>query len=302
MRSQSVLACLALPVTLWSQSTREQIRVEDRTREYWLHVPRATAPAGGYPLVFVFHGGGGTARQIERETRFTALADRDTFVVVYPQGVGNQWNDGRTVRNSRAHEEHVDEVAFVRVMLDSISRHTRIDATRVFATGMSNGGFISNFLGAHLGDRLAAIAPVAGGIGQEVASTLRPAHPLSVLILQGTDDPLVPYGGGGVFKGRRGTTISSDSVVSIWRRANGLTSDAQREWLPDRDPKDGCRVQVERWADSGAAPTVIRYRLVGAGHTWPSGSQYLPRALIGRMCKDIDASTTIWAFFRGIRR
>ncbi|MFN8573474.1 MAG: PHB depolymerase family esterase [Gemmatimonadaceae bacterium] len=302
IRACAWLVFLFPPGSLPAQTKREQIRVDDRPREYWLHVPTAAAPPTGYPVVLVFHGGGGNARQIERETGFSTLADRDTFVVVYPQGIGNQWNDGRVVRNSRAHEEHVDEVAFVRSVLDTIARHTRIDASRVFATGISNGGFLANVLGAHLGDRLAAIAPVAGGIGQEVVPTFRPTHPVNVLIVQGTEDPLVPYAGGGVFRGRRGTTISSDSVVAIWRRVDGLTIEAHREWLPDRDTKDGCRVEVERWTDPAAPTSVIRYRMVGAGHTWPSGSQYLPRALIGRVCKDVDGSRAIWDFFRGLRR
>lgn len=288
----------AMAEPLAAQTRIERLKVGDRERTYRLHRPHLAAPLTGFPVVLVFHGGGGNARQIERETRFSDLAEREGFVAVYPQGIGDQWNDERSVPGSRAHEEHVDDVAFVRTLLDTLARRLTIDTTRIFATGISNGAFISNLLGERLAGRIAGIAPVAGGIGDGVAATFHAAPGTSVLILQGTEDPLVPYAGGGVLRGRRGTTISSDSVVRLWTAANRISRQPVRGTLPDRDPRDGCRIETETWSDGAHGSEVVRYRLVGGGHTWPGGSQYLPRIVVGSVCRDIDGTGEIWRFFR----
>lgn len=285
------------PGALRAQTSTERITAGGRDREYRLRIPRRPAPAPGYPVVLVFHGGGGNARQIERATGFSALADREGVVVVYPQGIGDQWNDERTVPGSRAHEEHVDDVGFVGTLLGALRRRLTIDSTRIFATGISNGGFISNLIAERLPRRIAAIAPVAGGIGDAVAAAFHAEPGVSVLLLQGTEDPLVPYGGGGVSRGRRGSTVSSDSVVRLWNAANGISGPPARSTLPDRDPRDGCRADVERWTGGVGGTEVIRYRLVGGGHTWPGGAQYLPRRLVGVVCRDFDATDEIWRFF-----
>ena len=139
------------------------LEVDGITRSYHLHVPPALGPAPA-PLVLVFHGGGGTGPGTERLTRFTALADREGFLVAFPEGIEKNWNDGREFTSSRAHRDHVDDVAFVTALVDAIGRAHAVDPRRVYATGISNGGIFSHYLAAHLSARLAAIAPVVGGI------------------------------------------------------------------------------------------------------------------------------------------
>jgi polyhydroxybutyrate depolymerase len=270
------------------------IEVDGITRSYHLHVPSAVGPTPA-PLVLVFHGGGGTGPGTERLTRFTALADREGFLVAFPEGVEKNWNDGREFTSSSAHSDHVDDVAFVAVLIDAIGRAHAVDPRRVYATGISNGGIFSHYLAAHLSARIAAIAPVVGGIADPPDAWLRPEQPVSVLMLQGTRDPLVPYHGGAVAFGR-GKIIDTEEAARRWAALNG-GREPVREPLP-ADGKDRCGGLRTIYPGGRDGSEVTLVRLDGGGHTWPGGAQYLPELLIGRVCRDFDATVLIWDFFK----
>ena len=270
------------------------LEVDGITRSYHLHVPSAVGPAPA-PLVLVFHGGGGTGPGTERLTRFTALADREGFLVAFPEGVEKNWNDGREFTSSRAHRDHVDDVAFVAALIDAIGRAHAVDLRRVYATGISNGAIFSHYLAARLSARIAAIAPVVGGIADPPDAWLRPEQPVSVLMLQGTRDPLVPYHGGAVAFGR-GKIIDTEEAARRWAALNG-GREPVREPLP-ADGKDRCGGLRTIYPGGRDGSEVTLVRLDGGGHTWPGGVQYLPQLLIGRVCRDFDATELIWAFFK----
>ena len=274
--------------------TPHTLEVDGIARSYHLHVPPALGPAPA-PLVLVFHGGGGTGPGTERLTRFTALADREEFLVAFPEGIEKNWNDGREFTSSRAHRDHVDDVAFVTALIDAIGRAHAVDPRRVYATGISNGGIFSHYLAAHLSARIAAIAPVVGGIADPPEAWLRPEQPVSVLMLQGTRDPLVPYHGGAVAFGR-GKIIDTEEAARRWAALNG-GREPVREFLPasGKDRCGGLRTVYPGGRD-GSEVTLVR--LDGGGHTWPGGAQYLPELLIGRVCRDFDATALIWDFFK----
>lgn len=274
------------------------LEVDGRRRSYRLHVPNGAAPEGRVPLVLVFHGGGGTALGMERESGFSALADREGFIAVYPEGVGRSWNDGRGDGSTSAVRQGIDDVRFVGRLIDVLIAEYRGDPGRVYATGISNGAILSHLLAIRLADRIVAIAPVAGGLAEPLARGFRPSRPVSVLALQGTDDPLVPYSGGAVGRTGRGSIVSTDAMLGLWRRYNATEEIGRETSLADRVPRDGCRVQVRLWTGGAEGSEVALYRLEGAGHTWPGGTQYLPRRAIGRVCHDVDGAEVIWEFFR----
>lgn len=278
---------------------REQtLSVDGLTRHYRLHVPADLPTGKAVPLVLVFHGGGGTARGTERLTRFSDKADRGHFIVAYPEGIERSWNDGRDTAASRAHRDNIDDVHFVATMIDAISEEHRIDPKRIYATGISNGAIFSHYLAARLADRIAAIAAVVGGIADPFAARFDPAQPVSVLIFQGTDDPLVPFDGGEVARGKRGKILSTAETVKKWVQRDGCAPIARTGAVPDNDPDDGCRAEWSTWSSCRGGTEVTLYTLHGAGHTWPGGAQYLPLFLIGKVCRDIDATEVIWNFFR----
>ncbi len=276
-------------------SIDQAIDVGGIRRTYVLHVPPAL-PSTAVPLVFILHGGGGTGRQIERATRFSDIADRAGFIAVYPDGIGRSWNDGRGDPHITAQRERIDDVAFIAALIGALSQRYRVDSRRVYVTGISNGGFMSQLLAARLSSRIVAIAPVAAGMGPTVAASLRPDQPVSVLVINGTADPLVPYGGGPVAR-NRGTTIPTEEIIMKWAAANRCAAAPASTYLPDVDATDRSRIKVTTYAGCAQRTEVVLYTIEGGGHTWPGGTQYLPARLIGPVNRDIDATDVIWKFF-----
>jgi polyhydroxybutyrate depolymerase len=265
-------------------------------RHYALYVPAEQDSGLLRPLVIVLHGGGGDGAKVAALTGFSRLADTAGFIVAYPEAVNRHWNDGRNVRRFRAQREQVDDVGFMAALIERLSVDQGVDPKRVYATGISNGGMMCHRLAIELGDRLAAIAPVAAGLPEPLAE-VRPVHPVSVVAVSGTSDPLVPYQGGGVgLLHKRGRVLSAAATADFWVRANKCAKEIAPETLPDADPADRTRVVCSRWTEGREGSEVVLYTVEGGGHTWPLGVRR-PRSF-GRVSRDIDATRLIWDFFR----
>jgi polyhydroxybutyrate depolymerase len=292
----ALLAAAPLAAARSGNAERHAISSGGRERVYWLYAPPSLPADRPAPLVLVFHGGGSDGPVTEKLTGFDAAADRERFLVAYPEGVDKHWNDGRDVPSFRTWRERVDDVAFVAAVLDDVARSHPIDPARVFATGISNGAIFSNFLALKLSERIAAIAPVAGGLAAPLPSLLRPARPVSVLLFNGTNDPLVPFEGGAVAR-THGRVVGAEETARRWAQADGAAGKPRREAPPSR-PGATCRLERSVWNGGRGGTEVVLNALVGGGHTWPGGPQYLPKALVGVACREPDATRTIWEFFR----
>ncbi|OBF60733.1 esterase [Mycobacterium sp. 852002-50816_SCH5313054-b] len=257
-------------------------------RTYTLHVP----PGEPVGLVLSLHGGGGTGAGQQGLTDFDAVADANHLLVAYPDGFDKSWADGRGA--SPADRHHVDDVGFLVALAGKLQRDYNIAPGHVFATGMSNGGFMTNKLACERADVFAAIAPVAGTLGTGVAC--HPSRPVSVLAAHGTADPLVPFNGGDV-RGRGGVShaVAATSMVNAWRSVDGCQGDPSAQVLPNVG--DGTVVHRYDAAPCAASTEVIFYQIDNGGHTWPGGKQYLPQAIIGRTSRALDASEVIAQFF-----
>ncbi|MGW4245123.1 extracellular catalytic domain type 1 short-chain-length polyhydroxyalkanoate depolymerase [Nocardia sp. NPDC004722] len=266
-------------------------------RQYLIHYP-ANRPGGPMPAVLVFHGGGGTAQNTAGAFGFDKLADQDGFIAVYPDGYEKSWNDGRG-DDTNASAAHIDDVGFVAAVIDRIIAEDKVDPTRVYATGISNGGMFTEDLGCRLSGKLAAIAPVAGPLPQADQSACTPSHPMPVLEIHGTSDPIVPYDGGvvRVTSGHHGPgsspVLSVDATQQFWRQQNGCDA-ATTTPLPQQTD-DGTTVTLTSSDCSGGAQVQL-YSIAGGGHTWPDGPQYLPQALVGKVSHQFDATDVIWQF------
>ncbi|HRG97480.1 MAG TPA: PHB depolymerase family esterase [Polyangiaceae bacterium] len=271
-----------------------------RERRYLVHAPPRASGSALRALVLSLHGGGGHAEGVAAQTGFSAAADREGFVVAYPDGVDKGWNDGRAGVPSTAAKESVDDVGFLTAVLDDLTGGALgVDPSRVYVTGISNGAFMSSRFACERSERVAAIGLVAGTMGPELAATCRLARPVAVIAFLGTADPLVPYEGGVVHLGpfERGRTASARDAMRVFSTQNRCGELGAPTPVADRDPDDGSIARVE--AAACAEDTSVQlYTLEGGGHTWPGGKQYLPARLVGRVNRDVDATATMWAFFR----
>lgn len=258
--------------------------------------------AGRRPLLLVLHGRRITGADMRRWTGFDALADRHGFVVAYPEGVRRSWNDGRG--NTPAAWERVDDVAFIGRLIDHLVRKAGVDPVRVGVAGLSNGGSMCHRLALELGDRVAAIAAVAGLMPANLAS-VAPDYAVSVLLIHGTADPYQPIDGSrsrGLYarlvarllRGQRrgGPLLSLEATAERWQAIDHCRGEARRAVLPAAgdDPTRIERVQ----SGQGHAETAVECWLVhGGGHTWPGGPRLVT---LGRTTKRFNASATIWEF------
>lgn len=264
------------------------------TRTYLVHVPPAYDGRTPTAVVLAFHGGGGRSRGTARLTGLSEVADRAGFLVVYPQGIGNHWNDGRETTSPSA---SVDDVGYVRALLARLAQDYAVDARRVFATGMSNGSFFTQRLACELASQIAAVASVAGPLPERLEPICRPARPIAVLLIHGTADPLVPYSGGVVRGPRGGVSLSVAESAAFWARADGCAAAAVTAALPDARPPDGMHVRREVHGGCAGGSEVTVYTVENGGHSWPGGWQYLPEWLVGKTTRALDASSVIWEFF-----
>lgn len=262
-------------------------------RTYTLHVP----PGDPVGLVLSLHGGGGTGIGQRGLTDFDRVADIHNLLVVYPDGYDKSWADGRGA--SPADRHHVDDVGFLVGLAGKLQNDFNIAPGHIFVTGMSNGGFMTNRLACNRADVFAAIAPVAGTLGEGVACN--PSQPVSVWIAHGTADPLVPFKGGKV-RGRGGTShaVSAKTMVDKWRSVDGCQGAPSVQELPNA----GDGTVVRRFDSPGCAASteVVFYQIDSGGHTWPGGRQYLPKTVIGPTSRALDGSEAIAEFFLGHAR
>ena len=277
-----------------------------RTRRWLTYRPvRLQNPA---PTVVALPGSGQSAQQLRIATNFgfEAVADRNGFLLVYAEAwrdgswLGPEWNDCRRNTRQAAHLENVDDVGFVLQVLDATSREAPSDRARVYAVGLSDGGQMAYRLATEYPDRFAAIAAVvAQQPAPENDGCIEPRGAISVLVMNGTDDPIIPYGGGEAsFHGwfSAGEVESTDGTISFWKRVNSIDRPSIRDELPDRDSADGSTVVRERW-NATSGHEVVLYSIIGGGHSFPGGYRGAPDSLLGMTNRDIDAAAEIWTFF-----
>lgn len=277
------------------------VTADGLSRSYLFHLPSGFSGAKSYPLVFVFHGGMGTGARMEKGTNFDAKADANGFIVVYPDGVDHNWNDGRGTTGS-----NIDDVGFVRQLIVKLESRLPINAKRIYATGPSNGGMFSQRLGCDLADVLAAIGPDAGPMPADLLPACKPARPIAVVGIQGGADPLVPIDGGEVKSlrligiGKGGMVESAATTMKFWASANGCNSDPVLVHQPPA-VNDGTSVDQYSYSGCASGAPVVYYIVQGMGHVWPPHAAILP-SISGATSGNIDATDTMWDFFSKISR
>ena len=293
---------VAVAQTSAEQPAERMLHHAGTERSYLAYVPAALRGRDALPpVLIVLHGGGGRARQIMAFTRFNSIAEREGIVVLYPQGLDRGWNDGREFQGR---DTSRDDVGFLLAIVNDLERQgLGLDRSAVGVTGISNGGFMAMRMACEAAGQIVGIAAVTATMPAEIGARCRPARPVPVLVINGTDDPLVPYQGGLVraFGRNRGVIWSTERTVEFWANVNGCSGTARSVALPDRDPSDGT-ITIRHDRQSCPRTPVTLLEVKGGGHTWPGGRQYLPIALVGSVSRDFDASEAIVAFFKSVWR
>ena len=284
---------------------RMTVTTSQGDRQWVMHVPASCDKSTPTPLVIMLHGFGGTGWSAAKETLWSAKADRESFIIAYPEATRpdqttpqnfrknpQAWNDGSGRFHAAA--EKIDDVGFIEAMIARIGKDRAIDPDRIFATGFSNGASMAFRLGAELSHRVAAIAPVAGTswIDNPV-----PADAISICYITGTADTLNPIAGGfpRLAIGRRDQGERAKPPVAAfidqWAKSLECPETARLEEIAN-----GVRKRVYGHGRNDSEICFIT--IEGLGHHWPGGVSPLPNLLVGKPTDKLKATDLIWDFFK----
>lgn len=282
---------------LSGQLSKGALEVGGLKRTYLTYIPRGL-PRGA-PLVVVMHGSGQNGAQMRRATGygFERLADEHRFAVVYPNGYEGYWNACNIVGDYSANKLNVDDVGFLTGLLDKLGNEIGVNRSRAFATGVSRGGHMAFRLALEAPSRFRAVAAVAANVPTPDNFKCKPTGQgtSSVMIMNGTEDPLNPFDGGevklfGFLK--RGTVRSSRESAQYFANLNGIQGSPEAK---ETEVADKVRVEELRW-HNGTSVEVDLMAIHGGGHGMPQPYFRNPR-LLGPTPKEPNGPAVIWAFF-----
>jgi polyhydroxybutyrate depolymerase len=202
---------------------------------------------------------------------------------------------GDAQKPASAEKNPAGDVAFFDQLLDKLVAAYSVDANRLFATGYSDGGLMAFRLGCSMGKRIAAIAAVAAALPKDMSGRCELARSVPLLMLNGTSDPVIRYGGG-LVKGAALTTLSVQATAEKWAGLDRCVGKPALTTLPPRD-KQGMETRVSTYSGCRDRADVALYAIEGGGNTWPSGDEFMPKKEVGKTSTDLDADEVIWKFF-----
>lgn len=288
------------------------ITIDSLNRTYDVYLPDVNT-AEAKPLVLLLHGHFGDADVMTGENKkeapykiWLSIAKREGWYLVIPDGeYGSDnfrgWND---CRDNNETNPSTDDVKFLNSLIDTISSQYPIDENRIYAHGTSNGGMMAFRLAQESGDRYRGIAAIVASM-PEKNKCFETKHPISVLVMNGTEDPILPYQGGRVGKGElqnkeRGSVLSTTETIKYWLTNNVISSDPNEKVFPNINRRDGSTVHLKQYTGDKNNTEVVLYEIRGGGHTEPSLTQHYRRLykfVVGKQNKDIEMAEEVWKFF-----
>lgn len=272
------LSCTLLPAYAQVKSLVHK----DEKRRYLVYTPASyeSQPDKVFPIVFNFHGSGMTMAEQMLYTQMNRAADRHQFIVVYPLGVKQDWNVGFGM----SYLGGTDDIGFTEALLAKLKQDYRVDGQRVYATGLSRGGFFALRIAAELPQLFAAVASVGAPMPEPVVRHHTKSGQVGVLLIHGTADQVVAY------DGKPGGYLSAQDSYSYWVKRNELAAAAVSQRVIG-----GADVTLQEQGNGKQRVALLTVK--DGGHTWPGADPFNVGLPIGKTTRDIDANEIIWQFF-----
>lgn len=244
----------------------KELTVNGVSREYIIYIPQNYTATISLPLLLSFHGLGSNMEFNYSYTRFDEIAERENLIVVYPNGIKNNWT---------LSSDNNPDIDFIKTLLAQLEDDYKIESKRIYSTGMSEGGFFSFKLACSLSNRITAVASVTGSMYQYAINNCFPSRPISVLQIHGTEDNIVPY-------------TSTERLLDFWTSHNHTDTIPIISNIPDVDTNDGSTVQRFEYLNGDNDVEVQHLKIINGDHLWPGHR--------GNM--DINASEEVWSFVK----
>ncbi|HRG47104.1 MAG TPA: hypothetical protein PLX69_03085 [Leptospiraceae bacterium] len=265
----------------------EKIQIDLLEREYILFKPKEIKKN---VILIGLHGRGGTGEELMWKTEFNRLAEEEGFIIVYPYGINRAWIDGRRLpeEDSKANDEK-----FLLALREKLEKEFSIQ--KFFLFGYSNGGFMTQKMAFAYPEAFVGYASIVSTISDKLNKE-KPKHPVPVLFINGTDDPIVPYKGG-MISGNKGLVVGAEDTVKQWVKWNkcGIKPDAEII----NQLNDGVKVFIHTYTNCKSGKPVRFLKLEGAGHGWP-GKLEEEKPGFGKFTTEISANEEIWKFFQSL--
>ncbi|NLV16860.1 MAG: hypothetical protein GXY50_06620 [Syntrophomonadaceae bacterium] len=290
--------------------TQGSLELAGLTRNYYYYVPSSYDGKTPVPLMFSFHGINSSGNGQQSLTKLDALAEKEGFIMVYPDGQPLPEGAGILQADSMLAgyqgmwnflEEGINDMEYISVLIDKLAGTDsapgdfNIDRKRVYATGMSNGGIFCHKLAIELSDKIAAAVCVTGPMCI-LSQPKTPKRPITIIQASGNGDPILNWDGTEAYG-----TVSVDSTIAWWKQMNKTNTDPEIKEYPQTVEDDTTKVTKYTYGNGAGDTKVILYKIDEMGHTWPMGPQYLPIPLIGKVCCQFDLNEAIWEDIKDIR-
>lgn len=251
----------------------EKVTVQGSNRDYILYVPDSYTGSSSVPLLFSFHGFGGDMRDNYDSVKLNEIADANGFILVHPRGtVGN---NGKRFWNITG-QSGVYDLDFFDSMVSKITGEFSINSSKIYSTGISNGAYFSFVLACQRQDRIAAIAPVAGGMTNWTTTNCSHSEPVPVLEIHGDADRIVDYDN------------NVPDALEFWVDRNGTDTTATVTTIKDTANGDPAKVEQYIYANGTNGSIVKHLKIIGGGHRWPGSGDN----------NDLVTSQVVWDFVK----
>ncbi|MCW7494295.1 alpha/beta hydrolase-fold protein [Leptospira sp. 2 VSF19] len=291
------LSCMGLTRKLSPNEKQDVLEIQNNKRTYMVHYPKKW-DGSPVPLLVALHGRFGSGSSMIKQTKLDLLSDSKGFVVVFPDGFKRSWADGRG--NTPADQNKINDVVFIESIVKRLIAEGSVNSKEIFLVGHSNGGFMAQRLAVEKPELWKGVVSVAAQLS---VSTLKrklslKTKPVSIGIIAGTEDPLVPYSGGYVRDG--GEILSVDDSIQRWKEWNSCGDVVTKKSKSFKEDEAEIKLDFFRYESCAENTKVGLIQLNGLGHSWPGETPMIPFINQGKTTKVISGSELVWDFMESL--